>query len=48
LAERIGINPTLLSQYVQGRKLPTAKQADKILAGIHEIGNELSELNLIR
>lgn len=48
LAKRIGMNPTLLSQYVQGRKTPSAKQADKILGGIHEIGKELSELNLVR
>lgn len=47
LAERIGMNPSLLSQYVQGRKLPSAKQARKILDGIHEIGKELAELNLI-
>ena len=47
LAERIGMNPTLLSQYVQGKKKPSAKQADKILMGIHEIGQELSELNLV-
>ncbi len=48
LAERIGMNPTLLSQYVQGRKVPSAKQADKILKGIHEIGQELLELNFIK
>ena len=47
LAERIGMNPTLLSQYVQGKKTPSSKQADKILSGIHEIGKELSELNLV-
>jgi predicted RNase H-like HicB family nuclease len=47
LAERIGMNPTLLSQYVQGKKTPSSKQADKILTGIHEIGKELAELNLV-
>jgi len=47
LAKRIGMNPTLLSQYVQGRKSPSSKQANKILTGIHEIGKELSELNLV-
>jgi predicted RNase H-like HicB family nuclease len=47
LAERIGMNPTLLSQYVQGKKKPSSKQAAKILTGIHEIGQELSELNLV-
>jgi len=47
LAERIGMNPSLLSQYVQGKKKPSPKQAGKILTGIHEIGKELSELNLV-
>jgi len=48
LAERIGMNPTLLSQYVQGRKKPSDKQRDKILDGIHKIGQELSEINLVQ
>jgi len=48
LAGRIGMNPTLLSQYVQGHKKPSDKQRDKILSGIHQIGQELSEINLIQ
>jgi len=47
LAERIGMNPTLLSQYVQGHKKPSENQTEKILRGIHQIGQELSEINLI-
>ena len=47
LASRIGMNPTLLSQYVQGHKKPSDKQTEKILSGIHQIGQELSEINLI-
>ena len=47
LAEKIGMNPTLLSQYVQGHKKPSEKQTEKILSGIHQIGQELSEMNLI-
>ena len=47
LASKIGMNPTLLSQYVQGRKKPSAAQTEKILFGIHQIGQELSEINLI-
>ncbi|MCU0375744.1 MAG: type II toxin-antitoxin system HicB family antitoxin [Chitinophagaceae bacterium] len=47
LAEKIGMNPTLLSQYVQGHKKPSAIQTQKILQGIHQIGQELSEVNLI-
>lgn len=47
LADKIGMNPTLLSQYVQGRKKPSETQTEKILLGIHQIGQELSEINLI-
>ena len=47
LAERIGMNPTLLSQYVQGRKKPSSSQTKKILLGINQIGQELSEIKFI-
>ena len=47
LADKIGMNPSLLSQYVQGHKKPSEKQTEKILSGIHKIGEELSEINLI-
>ncbi|MBS1556363.1 MAG: XRE family transcriptional regulator [Bacteroidetes bacterium] len=46
LADRISMNPTLLSQYVQGRKKPSSTQTEKILKGIREIGKELSDLSL--
>jgi len=48
LAEKIGMNTTLLSQYVRGHKKPSAKQTEKILSGIHQIGQELSEINLLQ
>jgi predicted RNase H-like HicB family nuclease len=47
LADKIGMNPTLLSQYVQGHKKPSENQTEKILLGIQKIGQELSEINLI-
>jgi predicted RNase H-like HicB family nuclease len=47
LAKRIGMNETLLSQYVQGRKKPSQKQTNKILQGIQQVGRELSNLNLV-
>jgi predicted RNase H-like HicB family nuclease len=47
LANKIGMNPTLLSQYVQERKKPSDAQTEKILLGIHQIGQELSGINLI-
>jgi hypothetical protein len=46
-AERIGMNYTLLSQYVQGRKKPSEKQIEKIVDGLKEIGKELSRVSLI-
>lgn len=47
LAKKIGMNPTLLSQYVQGKKEPSTKQTNKIIKGVQEIGKELSNLNLV-
>lgn len=44
LAQRIGMNETLLSQYVQGRKKPSSAQTSKILFGVQEIGRELSNI----
>lgn len=47
LAKRIGMNESLLSQYVHGVKKPSIAQSNKILTGIREIGQELSSLNFI-
>ncbi len=47
LAKRIGMNETLLSQYVKGKKKPSGRQTQKILKGIREIGKELSSINLL-
>lgn len=47
LAEKINMNPTLLSQYVRGRKKPSTQQSEKIIKGIQQIGKELSELRLL-
>jgi hypothetical protein len=46
-AERIGMNYTLLAQYVQGRKQPSEKQTEKIVEGLQEVGKELSQVQLI-
>ena len=47
LAKRIGMNPTLLSQYVRGKKQPSSRQTDKIIRGIQSIGKELADINLV-
>ena len=47
LAKRIGMNETLLSQYVTGKKKPSPKQVERIAEGLHQIGQELTELKLL-
>jgi transcriptional regulator with XRE-family HTH domain len=47
LSERIGMNQSLLSQYISGIKKPSAKQAHRILQGVHQIGRELLEVRLL-
>jgi len=47
LASRIGMNPTLLSQYVRGNKRPSSKQTNKIIQGIQSIGKELMDIELL-
>jgi hypothetical protein len=44
LAERIGMNPSLLSQYINGKKLPSEKQKVKLIHGLNSIGQELMQL----
>ncbi|MNE67405.1 hypothetical protein D3C80_1630100 [compost metagenome] len=46
LASRIGMNESLLSQYVNGQKKPSEKQLDKILNGIRSLGRELAAIDL--
>ena len=47
LAEKIGMNPTLLSQYVSGKKKPSQAQSQRIMVGIQNIGKELAELSFL-
>jgi predicted RNase H-like HicB family nuclease len=46
-AGRIGMNPTLLSQYIRGHKKPSKSQSQRILYGINNIGQELAEMSVI-
>ena len=41
------MNESLLSQYVSGKKIPSKKQVHRIIDGLHEIGQELIEINLV-
>lgn len=47
LSERIGMNQSLLAQYINGKKKPSTKQTHRILDAIQKIGRELSEVKLI-
>jgi len=47
LSERIGMNQSLLAQYISGIKKPSQIQTNKIMIGIQQVGKELSELQLI-
>ena len=42
----IGINKSLLAQYANGSKKPAHKQAQRIINGIQQLGNELSSIRL--
>lgn len=46
LGERIGMHQSLLAQYVTGRKKPSSRQVERIMAGIQEIAHELLELRI--
>lgn len=46
-SERIGMNQSLLAQYIKGIKKPSAKQSQRILDGIQQIGKELAEVSLL-
>lgn len=47
LSERIGMNQSLLAQYINGIKKPSPRQTKRILQGVHQIGKELSETSFI-
>lgn len=47
LSERIGMNQSLLAQYIKGTKKPSPTQTRRILSGIQKIGRELAEIQFI-
>ena len=46
-SERIGMNQSLLAQYINGIKKPSVQQTYRIIQGIKQVGNELSALHFI-
>jgi hypothetical protein len=47
LSERIGMNQSLLAQYIKGIKKPSSTQKKRILKGVQQIGRELSEVSFL-
>jgi hypothetical protein len=47
LSERIGMNQSLLAQYIKGIKKPSVPQTKRILQGVQQIGRELSEVQFM-
>jgi len=47
LSERIGMNQSLLAQYIKGIKKPSPAQTKRILEGVQQIGRELSEVRFL-
>jgi transcriptional regulator with XRE-family HTH domain len=47
LSERIGMNQSLLAQYINGIKKPSPAQTKRILKGVQQIGRELSEVRFL-
>lgn len=45
LSERIGMNQSLLAQYIKGHKTPSAAQTRRILNGIRKVGQELASIH---
>jgi len=46
-SERIGMNQSLLAQYITGKKKPSALQTQRILKGVRQIGRELAEIRFL-
>ena len=47
LSERIGMNQSLLAQYIKGNKKPSPTQTQRILKGVQQIGKELAAIRFL-
>ncbi len=47
LSERIGINQSLLAQYIKGNKQPSPTQTRRILTGVQQVGKELAAIRFL-
>lgn len=47
LSERIGMSQSLLSQYINGIKKPSANQTKRIIGGVQRLGKELTAIQFL-
>ena len=47
LSERIGMNQSLLAQYIKGNKKPSSTQTQRILMGVQKVGSELAAIRFL-
>lgn len=47
LSDRIGMNQSLLAQYIKGIKKPSANQTNRILKGVQQVGHELASIRFL-
>ena len=47
LSERIGMNQSLLAQYIKGNKKPSTIQTKRILEGVQQVGKELAAISFL-
>ena len=48
LSERIGMNQSLLAQYIKGIKKPSSNQINRILKGVWQVGKELADIQFLQ
>ena len=47
LSKRIGMNQSLLAQYINGIKKPSQAQTQRIFQGVQQLGRELAEVRFL-
>jgi hypothetical protein len=47
LSKRIGMNQSLMAQYIKGIKKPSSAQSKRILNGVQQIGKELCDVRFL-
>ena len=47
LSARIGMNQSLLAQYINGNKKPSPAQTTRILKGVQQVGKELASISFL-